>query len=105
MATPNSDKSWQALAAQAADEAPPSGIDVVFSVRRQIEAELAGQKNQSSTAPRALDEIATLMRGLWGTPALGAAAVATLLLGWQLAPAVREVAIALEFQSQLLIGL
>ncbi len=97
MEPPNSNSSWDELARRAAAESPLPDIDVRLAVRRQIEAELASPRSATSL----LDEITRL----WGMPALGATAAATLLLAWQLAPAVREVAIAIELQSQLLVGL
>jgi hypothetical protein len=97
MATPNSNSSWQDLTRRAAAEVARPSTDVVFSVRKQIEAE----RTSPQRATCLLDEITRL----WGMPALGATVAATLLLGWQLAPAVREVAIAIEFQTQFLAGL
>lgn len=97
MDTRNSNSSWTALADRAAAERPLPDIDVRLSVRRQIEAGLPTPRTTTSL----LDEITRL----WGFPALGATAAAILLLAWQLSPAVREVAIAIELQSQLLAGL
>lgn len=97
MDTRNPESSWDDLARRAAAETPRPDIDVGLSVRRKIEAGLLTPGSRTNL----LDEITRL----WGMPALGAAAAAILLLAWQFAPAVREVAIAIELQSQLLAGL
>jgi anti-sigma-K factor RskA len=98
MDTRNSNKSWDDLARRAAAEHPQPDIDVRFSVRRQIEAEASTRHRESSNL---LDEIATITRARWAVPA----AAAVILLVWQFTPTVRELAFALELQSQLLTGL
>jgi hypothetical protein len=98
MDTRNSNSSWDDLARRAAAEHPQPDIDVRFSVRRQIEAEASSRHRESFNL---LDEIATIARGRWGVTA----AAAVVLLVWQISPAVRELAFALELQSQLFAGL
>jgi hypothetical protein len=99
MDTPSPNKSWQDLVSRANAEAPPA-IDVRFPLRQQIESELS-RKTSQPAAPGLLDEIAALVQYRWSL----ATAAATVLLAWQFYPAIREVAIALQFQSQLLAGL
>ena len=98
MDTRNSNSSWDDLARRAAAEYPQPDIDARFSVRRQIEAEALTRHHESINL---LDEIATIARGRWGVTA----AAVVILLVWQFTPAVRELAFALELQSQLLTGL
>ncbi len=96
---PPSNSSWQKLLRHATTETPPE-IDVRFSVRQQIQAEFA-RKNLPAVSPTLLDEIAALIQARWGL----AATAAALVLACQFFPAIREVALALEFQSDLLAGL
>ena len=96
--TPPPNESWQNLVNRAAAEAPPE-IDIRFSLRQKIDSELA-RKPPQATAPGILDELASLVQYRWSL----STTAATILLVWQFFPAIREVVIAFQFQSQLLAG-
>lgn len=98
MDTPPSSNSWQDLARRAAAESPPD-IDVRALVRSHLEME---RTRLPQAAPDIFDDIAALTRGWWAASAWGTAAV---LLVWQIIPALREIAFAIQLHGQLLAGL
>lgn len=99
----DTDKSWETLTARAAAERPQPAIDVSLAVRKQIESEPS--RRPAAVSGGILNDLTDLLHGVRGIPLLGGATSATLLLVWQMMPAIREVALAIELQSQLLTGL
>ena len=96
----DNDKSWEDLVSRANAESPRPVVDVGRIARRCLAEATVYPVRE--TAPSLLDELAGMIRGLWGVPFAAAASAAILILAWQTEPAIRDVATAIDLQQQLL---
>lgn len=98
----DTEKSWENLISRAATESPLPDIDVRHSVRKRLEAEIARPTRGPGTVAGVLHDLGSIACGPRGLSLLGAASLVVLLLVWETAPAIREVVLAINLQSQLL---
>lgn len=101
---PPSKPSWQVLTQRARAESAPVDIDVRAAVRRQIEAEFRTCPLVDSPTG-ILDDVWVLVRSFRGISAFGTLTLAVLGFGWIISDALGEIAIAIQVQTQLLVGL